>query len=180
MATSGRKRRRHHHPPPEAVDQRASAAALRAVGAFEALKGILVLLLAFGLLSLLHKDVEDMAEGLLIHLHISPEHKLGHAVLNAASNMTDRRVWALAAAAVAYSTVRFVEAWGLWNRRVWAEWFALLSGALYLPWEILKLAQKTTWIHLLVFAGNVAILLYMLYVRMRALYGPAPRDAAED
>jgi Predicted membrane protein len=69
---------------------------------------------------------------------------------------------------VAYSSVRFTEAWGLWKRRVWAEWFALLSGALYLPWEIVKVAERPNLVHLTVFITNMIVLLYMLYIRVAA------------
>ncbi len=76
------------------------------------------------------------------------------------------------AACLTYSTVRFVEAWGLWHRRVWAEWFALLSGALYLPLEILKVAERADWERVAVLAINVAIVLYMLYIRVREARRP--------
>jgi uncharacterized membrane protein (DUF2068 family) len=63
--------------------------------------------------------------------------------------------------------VRFVEAWGLWNLRIWAEWFALLSGTLYLPWEILKVAEHATWERIGVLLINIGIVLYMLFIRVR-------------
>ncbi len=135
---------------------------------FEGIKGAVVLLLALGLLTLLHKDVEGAAEQLLVHLHINPDRRLSHALLNAASRLTDARLWGFAGAAVAYTAVRFTEAWGLWHRRVWAEWFALLSGMLYLPWEIVKLAERANALHLLLFLGNLAIILYMLRIRWQA------------
>jgi uncharacterized membrane protein (DUF2068 family) len=160
------------HATPTAVDERTSTAGLRAVATLEALKGIVVLLLALGLLTLLHKDVEDVVHDLLLHLHINPDRRLSHAILHAASNMTDARLWAFAGAAVAYTAVRFTEAWGLWHRRVWAEWFALLSGTLYLPWEIYKLVERWNVIHLVVFAGNIAILLYMAIIRIEACRVP--------
>jgi uncharacterized membrane protein (DUF2068 family) len=160
-------------PAPEAVDERTSAAGLRAVAVFEAAKGTIVLLLGLGLLALLHKDVESFAEGLLAHLHINPDRRLSHAVLHAASRVTDGQLWGIAAAAVAYTSVRYAEAWGLWHRRVWAEWFALLSGALYLPWEIVKLIERPNLLHGSVFAGNLAIVVYMLCIRARACW-PAP------
>ncbi len=163
---------------PSAVDQRTSAAGLRAVAVFEAAKGIVVILLAAGLLSLLHKDYEDIAERMLIHLHINAEHRVGSAVLRAASRMTDARLWGIAAGAVAYAAVRFTEAWGLWNRRVWAEWFALLSGAMYLPWEIVKLVERPNWLHSTVFLVNVAILLYMIYIRIAECRAPALAEPA--
>jgi uncharacterized membrane protein (DUF2068 family) len=151
--------------PPQAVDERTSAAGLRAVAAFEAAKGVLVLLLGLALLTLVHKDAEEAAENLLLHLHINPDRRLSELLLNAASRLTDGRLWALAGAAAAYASVRFTEAWGLWHRRVWAQWFALLSGALYLPWEILKVIERPNAFHLTLFIGNIAIVLYMLYVR---------------
>jgi uncharacterized membrane protein (DUF2068 family) len=170
-----RKRPRRPRRPPEAVDERSSAAGLRAVAVLEAVKGLLVLLLGLGLLSLLHKDFEDVAENFLFRLHISAGHRVGRAIIDAVSKLTDARLWGIAGAAAAYSAVRFTEAWGLWNRRVWAEWFALLSGALYLPVEILKLAERASWLHISLFVGNVAILLYMVYIRVEATRTtPAP------
>jgi uncharacterized membrane protein (DUF2068 family) len=138
------------------------------VAVFEASKGLLVLLLGLGLLDLLHRDVEEAAENLLLRLHIDPDRRLARVLLDAASRLTDARLWTLAGTAVAYAGVRFTEAWGLWNRRSWAQWFALLSGALYLPWEVSKLAQRVNWVHAGVFVGNVLMLIYMGYLLVRA------------
>jgi uncharacterized membrane protein (DUF2068 family) len=173
-----RKKPRRRHAPPQAVDQRSSGAGLRAIATFEAIKGVVVLALAFGLLGLIHKDLEQTAESLLSFLHMNAEHRLGKVILHAASTTTDARLWALAAGAVAYSAVRFVEAWGLWNRRVWAEWFALLSCALYMPVEILKLGEHPNWIHFAVFFGNLVIFLYMLWVRLAAYRAGLPEGSS--
>ncbi|HUS04717.1 MAG TPA: DUF2127 domain-containing protein [Bryobacteraceae bacterium] len=158
----------HHHAAPTAIDERTSATGLHAVAIFESVKGISVLLLGLGVLAYLHKDLEEEAQNILTFLHINPEHRLAHAFLRAAAKTTDARLWGIAAGAVAYATVRFTEAWGLWKRRVWAEWFALLSGALYLPWEIVKVAEKPNWLHLGIFTTNMIVLLYMLYIRVAA------------
>jgi uncharacterized membrane protein (DUF2068 family) len=160
-------------PRPQAVDERASVRGLRAVATFEALKGVIVLLLGLGILGLLHKDAEAVAESLLMHLHINPDRRLSHALINAATRMTDAGLWMIFSASIVYAGVRFTEAWGLWNRRVWAEWFALLSGTLYLPWEIFKVVERSNWLHLSVFLLNIAILLYILYIRIAAYRHPA-------
>ncbi len=158
---------------PQAVDERASTAGLRTVASIEALKGIIVLALGLALLGLIHKDAEDIAERFLEHLHVNPDRRLAQALLNTASRVTDARLWAVAAAAVMYAGVRFTEAWGLWNRRVWAEWFALLSGALYLPWEVLKLVERRNWEHVAILVANLCILFYMVVIRIRACRSPA-------
>ena len=176
MTRARRPRTRRRRPPPQGIDERTNPTGLRAVAIFEAVKGVVVLALGLGLLALIRHDVEDAAENLLVFLHINPERRLAEAFLNAASKMTDARLWAFAGAALVYATVRFIEAWGLWNRRVWAEWFAVLSGALYLPWEIVKLSQKVNWLHLGLFAINLTILLYMIYIRVRACWPPPCKE----
>src|SRR5579863_7161781 len=119
-----RRKYRRRRPAPEAIDTRTRVSGLRAVAVLEAAKGTLVLLLDLGLLTMAHNnDVLEAAERLVRHLHLNPEHHLGHAILHAATRVTDARLWAIAAGGLAYTTVRYVEAYGLWNRRVWAEWF---------------------------------------------------------
>jgi uncharacterized membrane protein (DUF2068 family) len=160
-----------HLAPPSAIDERTSRAGLRAVATFEAAKGIGVLALGVVLL-FVHSHAEDYISSLLFHLHIDPDRAISHALLNAAQKLSDARLLTITAAMLSYVTVRFVEAWGLWNRRVWAEWFALLSGTLYLPWECLKLAERVDWERIGVLAINVVIVLYMLYVRIASCRPP--------
>ena len=74
----------------------------------------------------------------------------------------------VAAGAAAYSIVRFVEAYGLWNARTWAEWFALVSGALYVPFEAYELVRRPTPVHVAVLLINLGIVFYMLYLRLTA------------
>lgn len=151
---------------PREIDARSSRLGLRAVASFEALKGIVVLALGVALL-FVHQHAEDYAVNLLFHLHIDLDRRVSHMLLDAATKLSDARLLTIALAAMTYSTVRFIEGWGLWNRRVWAEWFALLSGALYLPWEILKLVERVDWQRVAVLVINIGIILYMLYIRIR-------------
>ena len=47
-------------------------AGLRIVALFEGAKGVLVLAAGFGLLSLIHHDVQGMAEEVVRHFHLNP------------------------------------------------------------------------------------------------------------
>jgi uncharacterized membrane protein (DUF2068 family) len=142
--------------------------ALRSVAVFEAAKGILVLLLGLGLLRLIHKNLDEFAEQLIRFLHASPGGRLSNLFVTAAGHTTDKGLWALAGAALIYAIVRFAEAYGLWNDREWAEWFALLSGALYLPWEMYSLMRHPHPIKWVILLANAAIVLYMLVLRVQA------------
>lgn len=142
--------------------------ALRTVALFEAAKGLLVLLVGLGLLRLVHKNLDDFAEQLIRFLHVTPGGRLSNLFVTAAGRATDKNLWALAAGALIYAVVRFAEAYGLWQDREWAEWFALLSGSMYLPWEIYSLLRHPHIIKWIVLSGNVAIVLYMLVLRVQA------------
>ncbi len=157
-----------HRPPPQAIDPHPHRAALRSIATVEALKGAAALTAGLGLLLLLHKDAAELAEHLLSALHLSPEGHFSRALVHAADTVTDAKLWAIAAASVIYSTVRFVEAYGLWNARVWAEWFALLSGAIYLPWEIYEILVHPGPLRWGLFLTNLAIVVFMLWVRIEA------------
>jgi uncharacterized membrane protein (DUF2068 family) len=137
---------------------------LRAVAAFEFFKGSFVLVMGFCALALLHKDVWLYAESLLALFHISTDRRWAQMFLDLADNLTDAHLWAAARIAFAYSALRFTEAYGLWRERTWAEWVALVSGALLLPLGVRELMRGLTWLRCAFFVGNVAVVLYMLYV----------------
>ena len=152
------------------------AVGVRAVAVFEALKGTLVLVAGFGLLALVHRDLEDLAERLVLHSHLDPASHYPRVFVEAAARMNDTRLRTLAALAFAYSVVRFVEAYGLWHMRAWAEWFAILSGCIYLPVELYELVERPTHLRGLVLFFNAAIVAYLLYVRLSRT-GRAAEDA---
>jgi uncharacterized membrane protein (DUF2068 family) len=156
-------------PAPPSIDTTAPLVGLRAIAVFEAAKGALVLLVGVGLLSLLHRDAGAVAAQLVRRLHLNPARHYPMIFLQAAATVTDAKLWALAAGATAYATVRFIEACGLWQRRVWAEWFALLSTSLYLPVELYELVEHRTPTAAVVLLSNTLIVLYLLYCRLAAM-----------
>lgn len=118
---------------------------VRFVAYLEATKGLVVVLAASGLLSLVHRDVYALAALLIEHAHLNPASKYPRIFLDAASQMGDARLLMLATGAAAYAAVRLVEAYGLYFERAWAEVLAAASGAIYVPFEILGLLREPTW-----------------------------------
>ncbi len=136
-------------------------AGLRTVALFEAAKGALVLLAGFGVFALFHHDAQHAAEQLVRHFHLNPASHYPRIFLHFVEAATPPHLYALAAAALAYATVRFVEAYGLWLGRAWAEWFAIVSSGIYLPIEFGELTKGITWPRLLLFSVNLAIVAYL-------------------
>jgi uncharacterized membrane protein (DUF2068 family) len=137
---------------------------LRAVAVFEAFKGAIVLLAGFGLLTILGKDTQQFAERLVQRSHLNPAHHYPQIFIQAMANLNDTRLWLLAGLAALYALMRFIEAYGLWHERRWAEWFAALSGGIYVPVEIYELAQHATWLRFTALALNLAVVAYMVWL----------------
>jgi uncharacterized membrane protein (DUF2068 family) len=137
---------------------------LRAVASLEFIKGVFVLVIGLSAILLVHKDAWVIAESLLALLHISTDRHSAQLFLDFADDITDARLWMAVRLAFAYSTLRFVEGYGLWKQRTWAEWVAFGSGMLLIPLEIRELIRGVTILRSVVFVGNVAVVCYMLYL----------------
>jgi uncharacterized membrane protein (DUF2068 family) len=160
--------------PPPARSEPVSRAGWRTVAILEGMKGLFVLGAGLGLLSLIHRDVQGLADKVVQHFHLNPASRYPHIFLEAATKVTDTGLWLLAMTALLYALARFVEAYGLWYRRRWAQWFAIVTSALYLPIESYELLQGVTAVKALFFLVNAAIILLL-----SGVLGRAKRDAQE-
>jgi uncharacterized membrane protein (DUF2068 family) len=134
---------------------------LRAVAAFEAAKGLIVVAAGCGLLLLVHRDVQSAAERLVAHLHLDPASRLPRIFLELATQVTPVRLKVIAAGAFAYAGMRLVEAVGLWRGRRWAAWFGVATGLVYVPFEAWTLVHEPGWEPALALAVNVAVVVVL-------------------
>jgi uncharacterized membrane protein (DUF2068 family) len=141
---------------------------VRTVATFEFTKGIVVLLAGLGVFTMRHKDIWGVAESLLEFLHANPHHHFAGIFIDLVYRVSDMRLWKIATVAAVYVILRFVEAYGLWYVRPWAEWLAIASGSIYIPFEVADLLRRPDVLRLLILVLNVGIVLYMLMLRLEA------------
>lgn len=134
---------------------------LKVVAMLEASKGVLSLLVSFGLHVLAGENVKHVAESIVRHLHLNPVSELPRLFIQTASSVTSSNVSLFAFLALFYSLVRFIEAYGLWRGFVWIEWFAFLSGAIYLPFEIYEIILNMSSVAIAMFLINIVVVWYI-------------------
>ncbi|WP_052263275.1 DUF2127 domain-containing protein [Geobacter pickeringii] len=141
---------------------------LRTIACFEAAKGLLVILAGLGLLALIHRDVQAIAEEIVRHFHLNPASRVPRIFLEAAGTADGPRLKLLALGAFGYATLRLAEAWGLWRGRAWAEWLGIVSGGIYLPLEVYELFLSVTPVKIGTFLVNLAVVGVLVHARVAA------------
>jgi uncharacterized membrane protein (DUF2068 family) len=138
------------------------------VAFFEAAKGALILLAGFGLLALVHRDLPHLANQVVLWFHLNPARHYPRVFIEAADKATEARLWLLAGAAFLGAVFEFVEAYGLWRERRWAGWFAAVTGALYLPLEVVALSRSIRCVKLVILLLNLGIVAFMTWTLWRS------------
>src|SRR5262249_31765071 len=115
-----------------------------------------------------HRGAQNVAEEIVGRLHLNLARRHPRILLDALNHLDDGKLRKLALAALLYAAMRFAEAYGLWRKRRWAEWFAILSGGIYLPVEVWELAKHPTTIKGGILGINAVIVVYLLRLRWTA------------
>ena len=154
-----------------------SAYGIRAIAIFELVKGFIGLAVAVTLMFLLHKDLELVAENILEYLHIDPTGHFAEMFVERASHVNESNIIIFIILAFVYTIVRLVEAYGLWRLRAWAEWFAIISGSLYVPVEVYEIFQKPTVFRVLILLANIGIVIYLYSFRREQKHDEAIHES---
>ncbi len=141
--------------------------AVRIIAFVEAAKGLIVLLAATGILAFIHADWHELAARLVRLSHLNPASKYPQIFLDAVSHLQQPRLLWLAAGAAAYSALRFIEAYGLFRERAWAEWLALVASGIFIPAEIVEVLRRPSLLSVGVLLVNVAIVAVMAHALWR-------------
>jgi len=154
-------------------------AGLRTVALVEALKGFAALLAAYFIVRMIRHDVnfEEAAEHVLFFFHISPHHHLTRQFLEAAHKLSGTSIASIFGIAIAYATLRFLEGYGLWRQRAWAEWLAIVSGCIYIPFEVEKVIRRPNQLHWVILTINIIVVLYIAWVRWDEIRAARQREA---
>ncbi|MDP4492969.1 DUF2127 domain-containing protein [Vibrio sp. AH4] len=134
---------------------------LKAVAILESTKGIVSLLLGLGLHHFAGDSLQQLLQDLLLHLHLNPASYWPEKVMHQAGLIAHFDLNWVAAGALVYGMIRLIEAYGLWHNLLWTEWFALLSGAIYLPFELYELLTHPGWLSISTLLINLIIVFYM-------------------
>jgi uncharacterized membrane protein (DUF2068 family) len=134
-----------------------------AIALFKFAKGAVLLAVAFGAMSLFHKDVASHVELWLNQLRIDPDNRYIGALLSKLQLVHTKELKELSILGAGYAGLFLTEGTGLLFRRRWAEWLTIVSTSLFMPLEIFELTREFTVLRLLLLLVNAAVVLFLVY-----------------
>ena len=109
--------------------------ALLAIAPFKFVKGAVLLALALGALSFLHKDVASEVEHWLDQLRIDPDNEFIGTFLSKLQLVHTKELKELSALGAAYAALFLTAGTGLLFRKRWSEWLTILATSSLMPLE---------------------------------------------
>lgn len=137
--------------------------ALLAIAFFKFVKGAALLALAFGAISLFHKDVAAEVEHWLDQLRIDPDNRYIATALNKLQLIHTKELKELSTLGAGYAALFLTEGTGLLFRKRWAEWLTIIATSSFMPLEVYQLIQEFTPLRLVVLLVNGAVVLFLIY-----------------
>jgi uncharacterized membrane protein (DUF2068 family) len=137
---------------------------LLVIAIFKFVKGAVLLALAFGALSLLHKDVASEVQHWLDQLRIDPDNEFIGALLSKLQLVHTKELKEISALGAGYAALFLTEGTGLLLRKRWAEWLTIVATSSLMPIEVYELVEKFTAVRLLALLINAAVVLYLIYL----------------
>ncbi|WII73201.1 DUF2127 domain-containing protein [Bdellovibrio sp. 22V] len=148
---------------------------LQLIALLEATKGFVVLTAGLGVLEYIHLHMQTFGEHVLQLCGLNPQSEHAQSLAHLLSGVTEQKILLLASGVVLYSVLRFIEAFGLWKERNWARWFGIVSGGIYLPYEVYELIARFSWMKVAVTVINILIVLYL--IRSRGSKAPVTKKS---
>jgi uncharacterized membrane protein (DUF2068 family) len=71
----------------------------------------------------------------------------------------------IAVALFVYGAIQVAEGVGLWSLQRWGEYLAVIATSLFLPLEVYELTEKVTWLRVLAFVVNLALVAYLVVTK---------------
>jgi uncharacterized membrane protein (DUF2068 family) len=146
---------------------RKRAPTLYLIIAIKLVKGLIFLLLAFGVYRLSDENLPDIFRQVLEFFHLDPEKKFFTELAGKIETISESRMVWVAGGTFIYSLFSLVEGVGLVFRVSWAGWLAIGESAFFVPIEVFELMKRFSWGLVIILGLNVLIVWYLFQNRRR-------------
>jgi len=149
-------------------------AGLVAIGIFELIKALLLVVVGIGVFKLVHHDIVEVLSRWVGMVHVDPGNKYFQRVVTRLWSVDDRKLEEVGAGTFFYAGVFLTEGLGLLLIKTWAEYFTIIVTGSFIPVEVYLMTQHLTAVRVVATLVNIGIVWYLVVHRL----GERKRKAA--
>jgi uncharacterized membrane protein (DUF2068 family) len=150
-------------------------AIIRIIGSLKLLKGLVLVAVGVGALSLLRGDAAERVAGWINAIGFDPDSHHFNKLLTKLRLADDSELEEIGVGSLVYAAMFLTEGVGLVFRKVWAEYLTVVITTSFIPFEIYELAEHKSPIKAVVLVLNIAIVVYLVLRLRRDKHWPFKR-----
>ena len=148
---------------------------IRIIGFLKSLKGLVLVAMGVGALSLLHGVAADRVAGWINALGFDPNSHHFTKMFAKLQGASDHELAEIGVGSIAYGALFMIEGVGLIFRQLWAEYMTIVITTSFIPLEIYELVKHESPIKAIVLVLNIAIVGYLVLRVRRDKHWPFRR-----
>ena len=129
---------------------------------FKFVKGLLLLIVAFKLLTLINKDVDQVFADFIARHSIDPQNSIVQKIAERIEGINRNQMMMFSFGSFSYSALLLTEGVGLWLQKRWAEYLTAIATSLLIPLEIYEIYEKFTWVRVVILILNLFVVWYLV------------------
>ena len=131
------------------------------IAVFKLIKGVLLLAVGIGALSLLHGNLLALMTQGADAVQVSAQNQLLQELLQRFGLLNPKQIVLISVITFSYSAVLLVEGVGLLLEKVWAEYLTAIITASFVPFEMYELIKRFTAARIILLVVNVVVVIYL-------------------
>jgi uncharacterized membrane protein (DUF2068 family) len=132
------------------------------IGAYKLISGFLALALGIWSIRYLDHDPLGGLERVSLRLGLDPDNHVIHSAIAAVSGVNRKHLRAIEAGTFAYALLHLVEGIGLLRGRDWAGYLVIIATSSLVPFEIVQVVRKLSFLRLSLLVLNVGIVIFLI------------------
>lgn len=149
------------------ANARRGEASLVWIGSYKFLQGLLLAVVATGLLKAVNGDLQDTLLEWMKTLHLDADNRYVARLLQKAGLVDEQKLKHLSGLTIGYGAIFMVEGVGLILKQRWAEYLTLVVTLSFVPIEIMEIIKHSSIAKILLLVVNVAIAIYLIVMLRR-------------
>ena len=129
---------------------------------FKFVKGLLLLIVAVKLLTLINKDVDQVFADFIARHSIDPQNSIVQKIAERIEGINRNQMMMFSFGSFSYSALLLTEGVGLWLQKRWAEYLTAIATSLLIPLEIYEIYEKFTWVRVVILILNLFVVWYLV------------------